>query len=376
MEINDLIKEYRKLTGITQSILIDQIKKDSGINVSLGTLNGIEHTGSIADYNLETYLYSRFYINDIKSDKEIIDCTYKIASYCVLNNINIDIEELFSFTRKEELAYYLKRLDDNILEYLYCSSSLSDIIEVSECGNKEKTICFNQGAKCIYYIVYWYILLSHKEIEIFKTENISTEELNQIAEVFGYKEYATTSGQARGKINKAINKRLSLIHHISSFDAIIKSNNFYTYAIKNESNNFIKKILDNDIEDLTLNELKECIDISSKFEVILQNCYAFYQGIFFSENLDYVNNFISYKFRHISDSEEYKSLKPIINSLTHDYNEYYELYNKTRDESISILLYRIKRTLFNIYKSLESIEFNVFRIESYKENISRKYKSI
>ena len=376
MEINDLIKEYRKLTGITQSILIDQIKKDSGINVSLGTLNGIEHTGSIADYNLETYLYSRFYINDIKSDKEIIDCTYKIASYCVLNNINIDIEELFSLTRREELAYYLKRLDDNILEYLYCSSSLSDIIEVSACVNKEKTICFNQGAKCIYYIVYWYILLSHKEIVIFKTENISTEELNQIAEVFGYKEYATTSGQARGKINKAINKRLSLIHHISSFDAIIKSNNFYTYAIKNESNNIIKKILDNDIEGLTLNELKECIEISSKFELILQNCYAFYQGIFFSENLDYVNNFISYKFKQISDSEEYKSFKPIINSLTHDYNEYYELYNKTRDESISILLYRIKRTLFNIYKSLESIEFNVFRIESDKENIIKKYKSI
>lgn len=110
--------------------------------------------------------------------------------------------------------------------------------------------------------------------------------------------------------------------------------------------------------------------------MILQNCYAFYQGIFFSENLDYVNNFISYKFKQISDSEEYKSFKPIINSLTHDYNEYYELYNKTRDESISILLYRIKRTLFNIYKSLESIEFNVFRIESDKENIIKKYKSI
>lgn len=372
MQINDLLKEYRRLTGITQSILIDQIKKDSGINVSLGTLNGIEHTGSIADYSLETYLYSRFYINDIKSDKEIIGCTYKIASYCVQNNINIDIEKLFSFTRKEELAYYLEKLDNNILEYLYCSSSLSNIIEVSECGNNEKPIYLNQTAKSIYYIVYWYILLSHKEIEIFKTENISKKELNQIAEVFGYKEYATTSGQARGKINKAINKRLSLILHISSFDAIIKYSNFCTNAINDESNSFLKKILNSNIEELTLNELKKCIELSSNLELILQVCYAFYQGIFFFENLDYVNDFINNKFKYISDSDEYKSLKPITDSLIQDYNEYYELYNKTKEESILKLLYRIKRTLFNIYKSLESIGFNVFCIKSDKENISKK----
>lgn len=373
MEINELIKKYREFTGITQGILINEIKNTSGINLSLGTINGIEHTGSIADKNLDAYFVNRFYLNDIQADKEITDCTYKIALSCVEKDIQIDIEKLFSFTRLEELALFIIQLG------IECNNSylnnLSDFIEVCEGDNKIFPICLNKTAKYIYYIVYWYILLSHKEKTILKRENFSNDELCQIAEVFGYKEYATTSGQARGKINKSINKRLSLLQNIISIDIINKVSQFNICNLddnlcKKES---FKKLINNEINNLTLDELEEIIEISERFDIILQVCYAFCQGIIPFESPEYINSFIRKRFVSVSDSSNYQKLKPLIDGLIFDYNEYFKLYSKTDDESILKLLFRIRKILFNIYKSIESVEFNVFQIEEDKKRIDIKY---
>ena len=188
MEINQIILKYRNYTGITQGIFIDEIKRNSGINISLGTLNGIEHTGSVADKTLESYFLNRFYLNEIDLDKEIIDYSHKIASYCVENEKELDIESLFSFTRIEEFALFLEELGEEFINNFIGLHKLPTNIEVSEdfYNKNERKIHLNQTAKYIYYIVYWYILLSHKEKKVLEKEKCSSEELCQIAEILGY----------------------------------------------------------------------------------------------------------------------------------------------------------------------------------------------
>ena len=378
MEINQIILKYRNYTGITQGIFIDEIKRNSGINISLGTLNGIEHTGSVADKTLESYFLNRFYLNEIDLDKEIIDYSHKIASYCVENEKELGIESLFSFTRIEEFALFLEELGEEFINNFIGLHKLPTNIEVSEdfYNKNERKIHLNQTAKYIYYIVYWYILLSHKEKKVLEKEKCSSEELCQIAEILGYKEYATTSGQSRGKINKSINKRLSLFLHIESFDFLKKVNQFYK---KNFDSNLceeasFKKIADNRFEDLTFEEMNDLVEIASRLDLNLQFSYAYYQGIIVVESLEYVNNFISKKFDSVSDEKIYQNIKPIVDSLISDYNKYYKIYLETRDLDTMKLLHKIRMTLFNIYRNIESIGFNTFIITRDKNNIDKEHK--
>ena len=159
---------------------------------------------------------------------------------------------------------------------------------------------------------------------------------------------------------------IDIINKVSQFNICNLDDNL----CKKES---FKKLINNEINNLTLDELEEIIEISERFDIILQVCYAFCQGIIPFESPEYINSFIRKRFVSVSDSSNYQKLKPLIDGLIFDYNEYFKLYSKTDDESILKLLFRIRKILFNIYKSIESVEFNVFQIEEDKKRIDIKY---
>lgn len=387
MLLNELIVKYREACSMSQSMFVDELSNITcgELSPSVGVLNGIEHGSSVTDELLSDYLNKRFfYLNKPKNIK-IVDLSYKIASYCIDESIELDITRLLGSLTLFDVIDYLDNQIPN-LNNLFFSDELSEMfgcfsknIDVNPSQFLFDTIDMNDSAIFCYNLCLWFFLLSYnKEVEVPK-EVYSDPKFVNIAELYGFNQFSKTSTKAKAKIARTISKRLSLQYHLEdlldSCDYILclkeafdigfidyvmsdknsKLENNYSFpfdretldALLNTTKNLIS--LDRPLEDNDLQEINSIVKVTNSIHLIFLTLFTFLQGLFVPSKT-YFNKIVSQL-----DIKDDKLSSIIMNSVT-EFNEIYDnkqSYKYDRLISIQIGLFKLLKNTTVMNKELD-----------------------
>lgn len=372
---------------MSQSMFVDELSNiTSGeLSPSVGVLNGIEHGSSVTDELLSDYLNKRFlYLNKPKNIK-IVDLSYKIASYCIDESIELDITRLLgSFTLFDVIDYLANKIPnlDNLFfleELIMMLNYSSKTIDISPNQFLFDTIDMNDSAIFCYNLCLWFFLLSYnKDVDVQK-EVYSDPKFVKIAELYGFNQFSKTSTKAKAKIARTIKKRLSLQHHLDDlldssdyilclkegldigfFDFVIsdenlKFENSYSLPFDRETLDALLNItknlisLDRPLEYSDFQEIKKIVKITNSLHLIFLNYFAFLQGIFIPSKT-YFNKIVSQI--DIKDNK----LSSIIKESVAEFNKIYDnkqFENYDRLLSIQMGLFKLLKNTTILNKELD-----------------------
>lgn len=379
MELYEYIRKYRELSSMTQTMFADEIFNNTNgkIKPTVGVVNGIERGGSITDKNLYDYLCKEFLFVDPKKNKMMADLSFDIAAYCASHNINLDFTELFSFVTLDDIKMYLNSKIEDI-EAINKNSNivfilLSDIVDIKLDQGSSNSSVINDTAIFVFNIFFWYFLLTTDEPERISKEEYSSDEFVEIAKIFGFHEFATTSEKAKGKIAKTIRKRFLILEHYSNlckkidYDSYYDENIIKSYIVsisklseeddnvfsestieKDIFNNIISMVTseDNEANDKVVQKLMQLYIIRN----LLFNLYSFFQGRISIPSLKYVE-LLRDKFDSCNIFDINPNLRVTVNSLIDEFRNIIgnpEEYSQTPSPLFKASY--IQNTLFDIYK--------------------------
>ena len=379
MELYEYIRKYRELSSMTQTMFAEEIFNNTNgkIKPTVGVVNGIERGGAITDKNLYDYLCKEFLFVDPKKNNMVADLSFEIASYCASHDINLDFTELFSFITLDDIEMYLSSKVEDI-EAISKNISivftlLSDIVDIKLDQGSSNLSVINDTAIFVFNIYFWYFLLTTDEPERISKEEYSSDEFTEIAKIFGFHEFATTSEKAKGKIAKTIRKRFSIFEHYYKLCEKIDFDSYYDEKVikpyfasisklSGELDNVFNettlgKDMFNNIVSMVISEDKETNDIVVqklmclyKIRNLLFNLYSFFQGRIGIPSLKYVE-LLRDKFDSCNIFNTNPNLRVTVNSLIDEFRGIMgnpEVYYQTPN-----LLFKatyIQNTLFDIYK--------------------------
>lgn len=379
MELYEYIRKYRELSSMTQTMFADEIFNNTNgkIKPTVGVVNGIERGGSITDKNLYDYLCKEFLFVDPKKNKMMADLSFDIAAYCASHNINLDFTELFSFVTLDDIKMYLNSKIEDI-EAINKNSNivfilLSDIVDIKLDQGSSNSSVINDTAIFVFNIFFWYFLLTTDEPERISKEEYSSDEFVEIAKIFGFHEFATTSEKAKGKIAKTIRKRFLILEHYSNlckkidYDSYYDENIIKSYIVsisklseeddnvfsestieKDIFNNIVLMVTseDNEANDKVVQKLMQLYIIRN----LLFNLYSFFQGRISIPSLKYVE-LLRDKFDSCNIFDINPNLRVTVNSLIDEFRNIIgnpEEYSQTPSPLFKASY--IQNTLFDIYK--------------------------
>lgn len=379
MELYEYIRKYRELSSMTQTMFADEIFNNTNgkIKPTVGVVNGIERGGSITDKNLYDYLCKEFLFVDPKKNKMMADLSFDIAAYCASHNINLDFTELFSFVTLDDIKMYLNSKIEDI-EAINKNSNivfilLSDIVDIKLDQGSSNSSVINDTAIFVFNIFFWYFLLTTDEPERISKEEYSSDEFVEIAKIFGFHEFATTSEKAKGKIAKTIRKRFLILEHYSNlckkidYDSYYDENIIKSYIVsisklseeddnvfsestieKDIFNNIVSMVTseDNEANDKVVQKLMQLYIIRN----LLFNLYSFFQGRISIPSLKYVE-LLRDKFDSCNIFDINPNLRVTVNSLIDEFRNIIgnpEEYSQTPSPLFKASY--IQNTLFDIYK--------------------------
>ena len=379
MELYEYIRKYRELSSMTQTMFADEIFNNTNgkIKPTVGVVNGIERGGSITDKNLYDYLCKEFLFVDPKKNKMMADLSFDIAAYCASHNINLDFTELFSFVTLDDIKMYLNSKIEDI-EAINKNSNivfilLSDIVDIKLDQGSSNSSVINDTAIFVFNIFFWYFLLTTEEPERISKEEYSSDEFVEIAKIFGFHEFATTSEKAKGKIAKTIRKRFLILEHYSNlckkidYDSYYDENIIKSYIVsisklseeddnvfsestieKDIFNNIVSMVTseDNEANDKVVQKLMQLYIIRN----LLFNLYSFFQGRISIPSLKYVE-LLRDKFDSCNIFDINPNLRVTVNSLIDEFRNIIgnpEEYSQTPSPLFKASY--IQNTLFDIYK--------------------------
>lgn len=379
MELYEYIRKYRELSSMTQTMFADEIFNNTNgkIKPTVGVVNGIERGGSITDKNLYDYLCKEFLFVDPKKNKMMADLSFDIAAYCASHNINLDFTELFSFVTLDDIKMYLNSKIEDI-EAINKNSNivfilLSDIVDIKLDQGSSNSSVINDTAIFVFNIFFWYFLLTTDEPERISKEEYSSDEFVEIAKIFGFHEFATTSEKAKGKIAKTIRKRFLILEHYSNlckkidYDSYYDENIIKSYIVsisklseeddnvfsestieKDIFNNIVSMVTseDNEANDKVVQKLMQLYIIRN----LLFNLYSFFQGRISIPSLKYVE-LLRDKFDSCNIFDINPNLRVTVNSLIDEFRNI--IGNPEEYSQIPSPLFKasyIQNTLFDIYK--------------------------
>ena len=420
MEFDELIKTERELTGVTQSLFSENTNKKYGmygVNLTPRMINTIEHSGSIFDEKLRNVFLNHFYFIDIEREKQLLSFAYMFADYTTnkkrtgnkkgtSSEIVVDVKELFSFTRKEELFLFIidsieERSNGNILEKMVTKESIQkyieeDLADISDeislkyvnitNSNGWQGLVLNDSAKLVFYIAYYQLLLSHKKknekdkILIKGNDCLDPEVKEAIAPFTNEDDFDEKTGKVKGKILKSINKRISLFMYI-----------FENGGISDSLSNWqdVKELLPDDVDIPDFSQLCEEIkkidfenidynDKTSRWVIeqiselglfsikdILLQCYSLYQYQYPSMKLveDLNKKIKDLKISERTDDarHEFSALESVVSDIVKKLRSMYEE-NKGKFtlEQFGEFLTN-QRFLFQLYRKYEYAEFLLFK---------------
>lgn len=379
MELYEYIRKYRELSSMTQSMFAEEIYKNTNCKIkpTVGVINGIERGGSITDKNLYDYLCKEFLFVDPKKNKMMADLSFDIATYCASHDINLDFTELFSFVTLDDIKIYLNSKVEDIKAINKNSSIvftlLSDIVDIKLDQGSLNLSVINDTAIFVFNIFFWYFLLTTDEPERISKEEYSSDEFVEIAKIFGFHEFATTSEKAKGKIAKTIHRRFLILgHYINLCDKI----DYDSYCDKNViklffdskskhpeeldnvlSETTMEKDMFNNIVSMITSEGKETNELVVqklmrlyKIRNLIFNLYSFFQGRLGIPSLKYVE-LLRDKFDSCNIFDINPNLRVTVNSLIDEFRSI--IRNPGEYSQTSSLWFKasyIQNTLFDIYK--------------------------
>ena len=422
MRIEELIKKERELTGIKQSLFTNLLIKrhysqiENKIKLTPRILNFIENTGTVADNNLRNVFLNDFYFIDIEREERMHSFAYKFADYITNGKEaekDINVKELFSFTRKEELFLFIiesfqKKTNGSILSEMVTKYSIQQFIEkelsdisdeismkyVESPSSNKPSVSLNDSAKLVFYIVYYQILLAHekkdtKEKTFITKDDFSSPDFKEIVALFTNEDdFDAKTEKVKGKMIKNINERISLATYFMENKSIkdffktwkediiqlmpikdiinnidqIETNNAYSQLLKDFEKVNLKDI---DYENKNLRAIFERISQINSFSIkdILLQCYAMYQCQYPSmtmvKELD-----VKIKNLRAIMREDYQFDSPQIEEKVANIVEELEsMYEKHKGEFTLELyskFYKKQQPLFQIYKELDYMGFLLF----------------
>ena len=412
MRIEELIKKERELTGMTQSLFTNLLIKryhshiEDSIKLTPRILNFIENTGTVADSNLRNVFLNDFYFVDIDREERMHSFAYKFADYITNGKEteeDINVEELFSFTRKEELFLFIiesfqKQTNGSIIEKMMTKNSIEQFIEkelfdisdgismkyVERPLSNKPSASLNDSAKLVFYIVYYQILLAHKkkdtkEKTFITKEDYSTPGFKEVAALFTNEDdFDTKTEKVKGKMIKSINERISLVAYFMENKSI--KNFFKTWEedilplvpitdIINSTktnyqilNDFSKVDLNHiDYEDEKFKNISQANSFSIK-DILLQ-CYAMYQCQYPSMTMVKELDAKIKNLRAIM-REDYQLDSPQLEEVTSNIvKELESMYEKNKGEFTLELysnFYKKQQFLFQLYREYDYMGFLLF----------------
>lgn len=402
-DLQDLLLFERTYTGATQSMFAAELSDKYETKITLGQLNSLEH--SKKDYrkeedakkksemSFEDILKKEFYNINIKKEKELVSLAYEIALTFIRRNISIDIEELFSCTTKNDLIDFIclqiikekpfgieimvneketKVSIQNLINKIDVEGAvLSEIVDITPTDiNEEKMQVgynLNDTAKFIFYIGYYYLLLSHTEEKIFTKEELSQNmaEFTRICHIDNYENMTST---AKSKIAKNINMRFSLYKYIQrklkkfhelSFETIEKM------PVDEESADVLNPIkeyyeyymsIDTEKEETpSPGTIDKIYSLMPTLRAYITSGFAFYQGEGYLPCL-----FLTEKFFHkFKENQNYfgsQDVKKEVSDIMADFRSKYSQYQQEPTVELFVYLVGKQRYLFQLYKMLNVLK--------------------
>ena len=401
MELKDLIKVERELTGVTQEGFakwMNEKYKDYQLpQLTQRMINIIESSGTISDSNLRNIFLNDFYFVNIENEKKIHSLAYGFANILADLNVfadskvfanreelkilkkqvEINVKELFSFTCKEELIQYIEGKEKKVKELFNSIANspflkkkqekdikfIKAVIKELYYSSDEVSIQFssdnlnlNDTAKWIFYIVYYYLLLANKKGD--KKDYIKKSDEQQVGfkEVFNLfyptDDYDKVSEKVKGKIITYINNRASLFISIFKSDAM---SFFFDSFIG------IKEIIPSD------GEYEELLRVIERMEV-LQRVVGLFKDIDLSKNKNYESDSVYELFEYVSKL----SIDPNLYSIKDFILQCYSCFHLQMLPSKYMIDYLIDRIKEKNYFKSEELERIV---ESINSDLQLKYEN-
>lgn len=428
MRIEELIKKERELTEMTQSLFTNLLIKrhcsqiEDKIKLTPRILNFIENTGTVADSNLRNVFLNDFYFVDIDREERMHSFAYEFADYITngkKTEEDINVKELFSFTRKEELFLFIiesfqKQTNGKIIGKMMTKNSIAQFIEkelsaisdeismkyVESPSSNKLLASLNDSAKLVFYIVYYQILLAHKKKDTKEKTFITKDDFSTpgfkeaIAPFTNENDFDTKTEKVKGKMIKSINERISLAAYFLENKSIkdffktwekdiiqfmpikdlvnnidqIETNDTYSQLLKDFEKVNLKDI---NYEDKNLRLIFERTSQIYSFSIknILLQCYAMYQCQYPSMTM--VKE-LSTKIKDLRTMmrEDYQFDSPQLKDVTSNIVEELEsMYEKHKGEFTLELysnFYKKQQFLFQLYKEYDYMGFLLFKTREKK----------
>lgn len=379
MELSNLLKKYRELASLTQSMIADEIYSNCGIKPTIGVINSIERGGAITNKELCDYLYRQFYFVDPQKNDKFVTLSYNIADYCIKNQVELDYIRLFSCITLSDVRtyidsfYQIKDEEEDVLMLM------SEVVEIKYDQTLMKYLVINDTAIFVYNLCFWYFLLSNNEEVEMTKDYYSSKDFVKIADAFGFHEFSTTSEKAKGKIAKTIAKRISLFSHYFNLLDKIDFSSYYDDEYYKSFANLLKIVSGEDVllDETTLKRqtcddmvsLIQCSDedydedivlkiVSNIYKIkdILFSVYSLYQGVLAFPSKKYIKE-ICDKFETQKIYDFNPKMRDRVDSLVNEFygimDDYSEKMAGVDEDAIlftTVRIFEIQKTLFDVFK--------------------------
>lgn len=393
-DLQDLLLFERTYTGATQTMFAQELSYKYENKISLGQLNGFEHAKKKEEekkneMSLEDVLRKEFYHINIRKEKELVSLAYKIVLTFIQRNISIDVEELFSCTTKNDLIDFIckqmtkesplgikisineeetkKSIQDLMNEFTEEGVILSETVDITPIDVDEKKFQvgfnLNDTAKLIFYIGYYYLLLSHKEVKNIITKEDLFQQPEEFARICHIDIQNKKDPTAISKYAKNINMRVSLYIHIqdrlkefikSSLEAEFPEDGGDIADVVNSAKKYYKSINTIESERPSPEEIEKIYSRIPTLRDYIIYGFAFYQGEAYFP-CSALKNAISEKFK----KQQYfasKEVKNEISVIVKDLKNKYPLYEKEPTPDLFVQLVKKQRYLFQLYKKLNALK--------------------
>lgn len=391
-ELNMFLRKYRECSSMTQSMLADEIRNNTGgkVRPTVGVINSIERDHAITDSNLYTYLYKQFFFVDPEKNIDIVELAYRIAESCVEMGKELDYVKLLSCITYNDITYYLKSIYNLSNEELKILESISDVVDVNADQAYSNVVVINDTAIFVYNLYFWHFLISNNvdNDNVVKKEIYTSKDFCKLAEIFGFHEFSTTSVKAKGKIARTIIKRLSIMAHYYDFLDKIDYESYFDFDVlkiffktlgndilndetylddanfnRENLSELISAINSSDLE-INVESALECFKRIGRITDYLFSAYSLFQGRFPLPSEKYVN-MICEKFKTDQIFNINPNLHSIIDSLLSEFDEIMDNYTESLlDKKTFLRAVQIQWGLFDIYKYYYVIKSKISDLEN------------